>query len=161
MDVKRYIQECESCKTSKAPNKILRPLMGNRPESERPFQLLYIDLIGPFPKTRDGNIGICIVLDHFSKFTFLKPLRKFCAKQIIKFLRDDVLFCFGVPEIIVSDNGSQFRCGDFDRFLRKLGITHVYTAVYAPQSNASERVNRSINEALRSYIRSDQREWDR
>lgn len=40
------------------------------------------------------------------------------------------------------------------------GIKHQLTAVYSPQANESERVNRSINEALRSYIRDDQRQWD-
>ena len=98
--------------------------------------------------------------DHFSKFTFLKPLKKFVSKHIIDYLRTDILPCYGVPETIVTDNGSQFRSKDFKKFLKKHGIDHVLTAVYSPQANASERVNRSINEALRSYVRDDQREWD-
>lgn len=160
VDVKRYISNCENCKTSKVPNQNLRPLMGKMSESERPFQKFYIDLIGPFPGSKKGNIGICIVLDHFSKFTFLKPLRKFCSRNIIQFLKDDIFHCFGVPETIVSDNGSQFKCKEFNDFLHLYGVQHTYTAVHSPQANASERVNRCINEALRSYIRKDQREWD-
>lgn len=159
-DVRRFISDCDLCKTSKIPNQSLRPLMGNISESQRPFQKLYVDLIGPFPRSRKGNIGICIVLDHFSKFTFLKPLRKFCSRDIIKFMKEEIFHCFGVPETIVSDNGSQFRCKEFADFAASHGVNHVFTAVHAPQSNASERVNRSINEALRSYIRKDQREWD-
>lgn len=160
VDVKRYVQNCELCQTSKTPNRNLRPLMGNMATSDRPFQRLYIDLIGPFPRTKQGNIGICIILDHFSKFTFLKPIKKFESKHIIKILKEDVFHCFGVPEVIISDNGSQFKCKKFEQLLTEFGVKHVLTPIYAPQSNASERVNRSINEALRSYIRSDQREWD-
>lgn len=159
-DVKTYIQDCEMCKTSKSPTMALKPPMGRMVTTERPFQRLYIDLIGPLPRTKSGNIGILIVLDHYSKFTFLKPLKKFVSKHIIDYLRSEIFCCYGVPESIVSDNGSQFRSKEFEAFLKKNGIEHILTAVYSPQSNASERVNRSINEALRSYVRDDQREWD-
>uniref|UniRef100_A0A1I8Q2L2 Integrase catalytic domain-containing protein n=1 Tax=Stomoxys calcitrans TaxID=35570 RepID=A0A1I8Q2L2_STOCA len=47
-----------------------------------------------------------------------------------------------------------FTSKDFDNFLTKHGVKHVLTALYSPQANASERVNRVINEALRSYVRS-------
>lgn len=46
-DVKRYIAECELCKTSKVPNYTLRPPMGKAAETCRPFERLYVDLIGP------------------------------------------------------------------------------------------------------------------
>lgn len=159
-DVKKYIMSCELCKTSKTPSTILRPPMGQRTETERPFQRLFIDLIGPLPRTKSGNIGILIILDHFSKFVFLKPLKKLISKPILEYLRNDVFSCFGVPEVVLTDNGSQFKSKDFESFLGKHGVKHVFTALYSPQANASERVNRVVNEALRSYIRHDQREWD-
>lgn len=148
------------CKTAKTLTTILRPPMGQIVSTERPFQRFYIDLIGPLPRTRAGHIGILIVLDHFSKFTYLKPLRRFVSKEIINYLRAEIFNCYGVPESVVTDNGSQFRSKDFERFLEGYGIRHILTAVYSPQANASERVNRSINEALRSYVRKDQRDWD-
>lgn len=159
-DVKRYIGECNICKTTKLPTMSLKPPMGQMVETERPFQRLYLDLIGPFPRSRKGNIGILIVLDHFTKFTFLKPLRKFISNPIVTYLRDEVFNCYGVPEVIVTDNGTQFRSKEFELLLNNFGIKHQLTAVYSPQSNASERVNRSINAALRSYVRDDQKSWD-
>lgn len=117
-------------------------------------------MIGPFPRSKKGHIGILIILDHFSKFTFLKPLRKFISKDIINYLSTEIFPCYGVPEVLVSDNGPQFKCNDFKSFLAKFGVKHMLTAVYSPQANASERVNRCINEALRCYIRRDQRDWD-
>jgi len=134
--------------------------MGAQVHSERIFQRLYLDFIGPFPRSKSGNIGILIILDHFSKLTFLKPVKKFTTKVIISILQDEIFPCFGVPETVVSDNGTQFKSRDFSDFLSKYGVRHMFTGAYAPQSNAAERVNRSINAALRAYIRSDQREWD-
>lgn len=150
-------EKWELCKTSKARTNVLRPPMGKMVDTQRPFQRLYMDLIGPFPRSKKGHIGILIILDHFSKFTFLKPLKKLVSGPIISFLKDDIFNCYGVPEVIVPDNGSQFRCKEFELLLTKFGISHQLTAVYSPQANASERVNRCINEALRSYIRDDQR----
>lgn len=160
VDVKNYVLNCDLCKTSKAPTHSLRPPMGVMTVSERPFQRLYLDLIGPFPKTKKGNIGILIMLDHFSKFTVLKPLKKFLSKYVIEFLETEIFSIYGVPEVVVTDNGVQFKSKDFEAFLSKYGVKHICTALHSPQSNASERVNRCINEALRSFVRNDQREWD-
>lgn len=159
-DVKDYINSCELCKTSKVPSTILRPPMGQMVKTDRAFQRLYIDLIGPFPRTKKGHIGILIILDHFSKYTFLKPLKKFVSRNIIDYLTDDIFKEYGVPEIVVTDNGSQFTSKEFKAMLSKHGIEQQLTAVYSPQSNASERVNRSVNEALRSFVREDQSKWD-
>lgn len=131
------------CKTSKIPNTSLKPPMGQMVETERPFQRLYMDLIGPFPRSRTGNIGVFIILDHCTKFTFLKPLRKFVTKPIIDYLAKEIFNCYGVPETIISDNGSQFRSTEFKNLINKFGITHQFTAVYSPQANASERVKHS------------------
>lgn len=62
--------------------------------------------------------------------------------------------------MLISDNGSQFKDNDFNAFLTSLGITHIYTALYSPQSNASERVNRSIIAGIRSYLSKDHTLWD-
>jgi len=81
--------------------------MGAQVQSDTIFQRLYLDFIGPFPRSKSGNIGILIILDHFSKFTFLKAVKKFNTKVIISILRDEIFSCFGVPETVVSDNGTQ------------------------------------------------------
>lgn len=160
IDVRNYIRDCDTCKTTKYPTCALKPPMGSKVSSDRTFQRLYIDFVGPFSRTKQGNVGIFIVLDHFSKFTFLKAVKKFTSQIVIKYLRDEVFACFGVPEIVVSDNGTQFKSHEFANFISKYGINHMCTGAYAPQSNAAERVNRSINAALRAYVPSDQRLWD-
>lgn len=129
--------------------------------SVRPFQKLYMDLLEPYPRSSKGNTGMCIVVDYLSKFPILKTLRKFSSRSIIDFLEDYVFTIFGIPEVVVTDNGPQFRSSTFQCFfLSKYGVSHTLTAVYSPQANASERVNRSVITAIRSYIDTDQRTWD-
>lgn len=135
--------------------------MGRQIIVDRPFQHLYIDLLGPYPRSKSGNSSLLIVLDKFSKYVLLKPLYKASAEHIIRYLETDVFHIFGVPETILSDNGVQFRSKMFEELLKKYGISHVRTATHSPQVNASERVNRSILAAIRAYIQPDQKDWDK
>ncbi|KAL7725118.1 hypothetical protein ACLKA6_018827 [Drosophila palustris] len=48
----------------------------------------------------------------------------------------------------------------FEEMTQAYGIHHLRTAVYSPQSNAAERVNRSVLAAIRAYLETDHREWD-
>ena len=158
--VKQYLENCEVCKTTKAPNTVLRAEMGKSFSVDRPFQHLYIDFLGPYPRSKIGNTQIFVVLDQLTKFVFIKPLRKANAQSVIKFLQEEIFFVYGVPESILSDNGSQFIGHEFSKMIKTFGITHYRTAVYSPQANASERVNRSILAAIRAYVDQKQTNWD-
>lgn len=160
-DVRNFIAECELCKCSKSPNITSRPPIKGRFQSERIFQRLYIDFCGPYPRSRSGNAYVFVVLDHLSKFIFFKPMRNATAEEVTKYLETDVFHVFGVPEVIHSDNGRQFTSECFAKFLQGYGVKHVRTAPYAPQANASERVNRSLLAIIRTYLNGeDQRNWD-
>jgi len=74
--VKAYVNACEVCKSTKSSNCYLRPPLGKAPETQRFFQRLFIDFLGPYPRSRSGNVAIFIVLDHFSKYVFLKPVKR-------------------------------------------------------------------------------------
>lgn len=69
--------------------------MVQQAESSRPFQRLYIDLLGPYPRSKQGQIGLLIVLDYFSNFHWLCPLKKFTSKAIIEFLEDQIFLLMG------------------------------------------------------------------
>lgn len=159
-DIREYVSKCSLCKETKAPNQTLRPLMGRPAIAERKFQNLYIDLLGPYPRSRSGNTTILIILDQFSKFIWLKPLRRATASAIVTFVESDIFHMVGAPETIVSDNGVQFVSKEFRSLLKRYKVRQINTGNHAPQSNASERVNRSILAAVRAYIDSDQTTWD-
>lgn len=151
---------CQVVKFTKQQNitKVLRPPMGSFTPTDRIFQRLH--LIEPFPRTKNGHIRILIVLDCMSKFPFLCPLKKFTKFPIIIFMKQHIFYTFGVPEFVVCDNSSQFRSRDFESFFNKYCVKHLYTTIHSSQSNSSERVNRSINSALRAHIKKDQLDCD-
>lgn len=160
VDVRSMMHGCTTCKETKAPNSTLRPPMGQQIHTDRPFQFVYTDLLGPYPRSKKGNTNILVVLDKFSKFALLQPLRKATAREVVQFIEERVIQMFGAPEVLYSDNGVQYRSKEFAAMTKKYGIKHLTSATHSPQANASERVNRSILAAIRSYIDTDQRTWD-
>lgn len=158
--VRDYIANCDLCKETKAPNIILRPPLGNQFPVNAPWQRLYTDLLGPYPRSKSGNILLLIVLDQFSKFVLLKPLRKGTADTVCNFLESEVFHVYGVPESVLTDNGVQFLSNNIKKFLDRYGVRHITTATHSPQANASERVNRSILAAIRAYVEDDHQNWD-
>lgn len=161
IDVPDFVVNCIICKQSKAPNQCARPPLGKLTIPERPWQKIYIDLLGPYPRSSNGKTTIFIILDHLTKFVYLKTLTKATASNIVNCLRDEIFSLFSVPQIIHSDNGVQFVGKEFQGLIKEFGINHIKTAYYSPQSNASERVNRSIVAAIRAYLAEKHTVWDK
>lgn len=159
--VSRYVKNCKICASQKCDNLARPGFMGKEKEVSFPFQALSMDLLGPLPKSKRGNQYVFVVTDHFTKFVLMKPLRKATAASIITFLREHVFFVYGIPEIVIFDNGSQFVSKDFQRFLQQCKVPKIwFNARYHPQVNPTERVNRVIVTAISSYIIDNHRVWD-
>lgn len=159
-DVQQFVSSCESCKENKAANHCLRPPLSTFPLTFKPWQRIYLDFLGPYPRTRRGNTSILIAVDHFSKFILTQAVRQATATEVVKFIENQIFLTFGVPESLVTDNGRQFTSILLSNLCKKYQVNHIFTAKYAPQANASERVNRTLLAAIRSYIQSDQKVWD-
>ena len=94
--IREYVSKCETCKETKAPNYSHRLQMGEQILTERAFQRLYIDLLAPYPRNKKGNTSLSIVLDQFTKYVLLKPLRLARSSQIVEYLQAEVFDVYGV-----------------------------------------------------------------
>lgn len=159
-EVKEFVSKCESCKMNKAMNTTAKPPIGKLHVVTRPWQKLYIDFLGPYPRSKNGYCYILIILDQLSRYVLLKPLKNATAISLVKYLEEDVFLRFGVPEVIFTDNGRQFESHLLKHLLNKYGVKHDFTPKYHPQPNVSERTNRSILEAIRAYVRGEHKNWD-
>lgn len=161
VDISKYIRSCFICQGSKVESKLRPGLMGKQKSISYPFQLISVDLIGPLPKSSKGNTMLLVVTDWFTKFVQLLPLRKATAVSICKFLENDVFLLFGVPQIIMVDNGPQFRGGVFQKLIDRYRVQKIwYNASYHPQVNPVERSNRVIGTAIRCYVKDNHKLWD-
>ena len=114
-----------------------------------PWQRIHIDYAGPFQ-----NSMFLVVVDAHSKWPEVIPVSSTTSSTTIEVLRD--LFArFGIPEQIVSDNGSQFVSEEFQAFVRSNGIRHITSAPYHPATNGlAERSVQTFKQALRSMHQS-------
>lgn len=160
-DVRRYVQRCSICAACKSSNLPQAGQMGQYRNIHFSFQLISMDLLGPYPRSKNGNQYVLVVVDWFTKFVLVHPMPKATSKNIIKFLENQVFLLFGVPQICACDNGPQFISSEFKQFMSKFKIQKIwYNARYHPQINHTERVNKVITTALRSYIQGNQKTWD-
>lgn len=75
------------------------------------------------------------------------------TEATIQALRD-LIARFGIPEILVSDNGPQLVAHEFEDFLIRMGIKHIRSAPYHPQSNgAVERCVQTFKAAMKSMLK--------
>ncbi|XP_055522568.1 uncharacterized protein K02A2.6-like [Wyeomyia smithii] len=94
-----------------------------------PWQRVHADYAGPL----DGEFFL-LVIDAHTKWPEIFPTSKTTTSATIRLMRK--LFANkGMPELLVTDNGSQFKSAQFDGFCCKNGIRHTTTVPYHPQSN--------------------------
>lgn len=159
-DTKKYIGNCETCAKFKVSQSLPAGLMGQHREVTRPWQIISLDLMGPFPKSKRCNTMLLVVTCWFSKFVLLFPLRTGKADKICSIMNDQFLL-YGAPEYIICDNGKQFESHLFKDLASKYDIKLWYTPYYHPQSNPTERVNRVVGTMIAAYTKSKKHnEWD-
>jgi transposase InsO family protein len=158
--VKKYCNKCDICQASKTSTVSNKAPMGRPKQAQYPWQIVSVDYLGPLIRSKAGKMHLLVVTDWFSKYVILQPMRAAEAKSLVKFIEDQVILVFGAPEVVVSDNGSQFTGKLFTSLLEKYEIRHFKGAAYHPQSNPAERINKVINASLRCYVGDDHRTWD-
>ena len=84
---------------------------------------MHSDFAGPFM----GKMFL-IVVDSYSKWFEVEMMPS------ITNLRD-MFARYGIPQQLVSDNGSQFTSEEFCKFMKANGIKHTLVAPYHPRSN--------------------------
>ncbi|CAH2001327.1 unnamed protein product [Acanthoscelides obtectus] len=63
------------------------------------------------------------------------------------------------PEAVLSDNGTQFHSAVYIKCLAEKGVKSIYTSVYFPSDNPTERMNRGIGRLLRCFCSTKHTEW--
>ena len=126
-----------------------------------PFDLLYLDWIIDLPMTSSGKSCIITCTDALTKWTETRATARATALESTKFLTEQVIFRFGVPVAVATDNGTHFM-GEFDTFLATMKIMHHWGTPYHPQSTGqAERTNALLINRLRPWITEGSKfEWD-
>jgi transposase InsO family protein len=98
-----------------------------------PFTVWGLDIVGPLRKAPRGYTHLLVAIDIFSKWVEVRPITNLRAEQAMTFFTD-IIYRFGVPNSIITDNGSQFTGRKFQEFCDKFHIHVDWVAVAHPQT---------------------------
>ncbi|VFQ80927.1 unnamed protein product [Cuscuta campestris] len=158
-DCAEYVRKCKVCQEfQRMPG---RPATNYTPISTAiPFARWGIDLVGILPRGTGNNTYLVVAIDYFTKWVEAVPVPTITAEQMTKFVSKKILCRFGVPQQIITDNGTQFEAGGFNEFLQSWGIKHSYAAVGYPQTNGQvENTNHTIMDGLKKKIMECKSAW--
>lgn len=78
-----------------------------------PFDMWGIDILDPFPIARGQVKFLLVAVDYFTKWIEAEPLARITASQVQKFVWKNIICRYGIPAVIIADNGKQFIDKEF------------------------------------------------
>ena len=145
------VRTCPECQLGKDYRQ--RHLPKGTIESSRPWDVVSIDIMGPFPYDDKAKRLIVTMMDVYSRYIMAIPVRDHTAQTVSKCLYEHVVAYFGVPRSILSDRGAEFTSCVWESLTQVLGTNIRMASPYYPQGNAViERSHRTLNNMLRTTL---------
>lgn len=76
-----------------------------------------------------------VLVDYYSNFFEVKKLRNLRSESVIQICKQHFAR-YGILEVVMSDNGTQYSSGAFQDFAKQYGLKHITSSPKYPQSNA-------------------------
>ncbi|GJX37177.1 reverse transcriptase domain-containing protein [Tanacetum coccineum] len=125
-----------------------------------PFYKWGIDIAGPFLEGPVKVKFLILAMDYFTKWIEAKPVATIMGNQIKKFIWDNIVYRFGLPREIISDNRKQFRDNPFKDWCEKLCINQHFAFVKHSQTNGLvERANHSLGQGIKARLEARSNNW--
>lgn len=159
--VNKYVSSCLECLHHKTPGGKREGELHPIDKPSVPFHTIHADHLGPFVKSKKGNCYLLVIVDGFTKFVNMRPVKDTKSTTTIRVLKDHISN-FGVSTRLITDKGTSFTSGVFKDFIKSHGTKHIVNAVATPRANGQvERFNRTILNALSTSSHGkDERSWD-
>jgi transposase InsO family protein len=109
-------------------------------------------MVGPLRQAPGGFTHLLMAVDKFSKWIEARPIVSVHCDEAIS-LFTDIIYHFGIPKTIITDNGTQFTGNKFLNFCDDNHIRVDWLAVAHPKTNRQvERANDMIIQGLKPRI---------
>ncbi|KAE8885701.1 hypothetical protein PF003_g30431 [Phytophthora fragariae] len=158
--VRKYVQTCETCQRVKPAPSASAPLM-SLPVPADCWRSVSMDFIFELPADARGHTGILVFVCRLSKMVRLAAVRKsVTAPQAAQLFVDNVFRHHGLPEAFVSDRDPRFVSHFWQHLFRLLGTRLDMSTADHPQTDGqTERVNRVLEDILRSVCAAEPTKW--
>ena len=124
--IEDLVRHCNGCQlAAKSPLVRTQPW----PKTDMPWSRIHMDYAGPL-----NGYYYLVIVDSYSKWLEVFKYKHSTATNTIRAL-NEVFSRLGVPNTIVSDNGTMFTRSEFKVYCDSLAIEPITTLTYNPQSN--------------------------
>ena len=153
-DVFNVITKCPKCAVNYGRRE--RPAPGVMPIAQYPGQVVGMDMSGPYPMSLFGNSYALSLVDHCTGWVEVKPLPRKTAEQVLRYLPR-----YGAPEVVITDNGLEFKNQLVKGYLQKLGVEVRHSTPHHPQSNGKvKRFHKTLKQLLSKLVNAQGGEWE-
>jgi len=161
-DITRFCHSCDVCQRTISKGRVSKVPLGKMPVIETPFKRVAVDLIGEiFPASSRGHRHILTVVDYATRYPEAIALKSISTVAIAEALVS-IFSHVGIPEEILSDQGSQFTSTVMKEVGRLLSMKQLTTTPYHPQCNGLvERFNGTLKTMLKRMCAEKPKDWDR
>ena len=150
-EIKEAVIKCSVCAEYQAKNP--KQPMQTHSIPDRPWSKVGTDLF-----SLHSNDYIVLV-DYYSDFIEVSQLDDTTTATVCDFLKEQ-FSRHGIPDTLVSDNGSQFTSREFTEFSKEWEFKHVTSSPYHPRSNGkAESAVKIVKNIFKKAISDDKDPW--
>jgi transposase InsO family protein len=150
-DAEQIMRTCEGCQFYARQMHMLAQALQTIPITW-PFAVWVLDMVGPLTKAPGGYTHLLVAVDKFTKWIEARPITSLKSVQAATFFQD-IIHRFGVPNSIITDNGSNFTGKHFLEFCDDHNIRVDWAAVAHTRTNMQvERANDMVLQGLKPRI---------
>uniref|UniRef100_A0A2N9FP12 Uncharacterized protein n=1 Tax=Fagus sylvatica TaxID=28930 RepID=A0A2N9FP12_FAGSY len=158
-DATQYVKTCDKCQrfanVPRVPPEEITPIT-----SPWPFVQWGLDIMGPFPVGTKQAKFLVVAIDYFTKWVEAEPLATILEKNVKGFVWKVVICRFGIPRVLIFDNGKQFDNGPFRELCSQLNIKNHYSSPRHPQANGQvEITNWTLLKQIKTRLEGAKSMW--
>jgi len=120
-----------------------------------------IDLIGQiFPSSSKGHKFVLVATDYFNKWVEAIPLKIASSTNVIEYIQEHIIYRFGVPQSITTNQGKMFTSKEFEDFATSTSFKLINSSPYYAQANGqAEASNQILIKIIKKKIRENRKRW--
>ena len=109
-----------------------------------------------------GKEYIIVGVNYMTRWAEASPTSRITAKDVAKFVFDNICCRFGTPLEIILDRGPRFREDLVKELMAEFGIKQRHSSPYYPQCNGLvEKVNGMICKIITKHVGEKAQTWDK
>jgi hypothetical protein len=156
-DIQDVVNNCDACLRFSVGKAGFHP--SSFIISNGPWDHIQIDTSVHLPPSTNKHVALLVIIDVFTGFVILKPLKSTTSLQIARKLYK-VFSLMGIPKILQSDNGPEFIADILKQLISLFKINHRFISPYNPRCDG--KVERAIGTAvgiIKKLLQGTERHW--